>query len=337
MDNSNQNTPRKSHDINNQIEEDALWELEDDWEDVEEAVADDTNDETPDSHQDELEDQPLTTEQAATEEEEEVQEASEEEPPVQPETQEDDQVDHAEEVPLDSEDREDIPEEETETQQETEAAQIEEAAPAENDLAENQDSDSEAPAVEQDEPSEARTKLSLNSTEKITLAAMAALFLGLAVWGYVWLRGKNEDANTKAALELPVTGKHATITEFGTFWKPAGKAPGIKLGAVVVPAASITLGKESESGALRIFFRNAAGESIGDTITIRFTSGKFENGKESIEVSASDGFHLKGDFHAYQMDESLAWKVHVLEADSDSGAGSSYQKLLETQVEPKMR
>lgn len=179
-------------------------------------------------------------------------------------------------------------------------------------------------------------KLSLSMTEKIALSAVAAIFIGLLIYSYSWLQGKNNESVVEE-LQFPIKGEYATISDFSTYWKTPGKAPGIKLGAEVVPAANITLDDNSSSGALRIFFRNATNDRIGDTITVKFTDGKFANGSNTINVSASDGFHLKGDFHAYQMDNSLAWTVYVLEAASSSASGADYKELIKTSVAPVMQ
>ncbi|MBT8043742.1 MAG: hypothetical protein KJO79_02225, partial [Verrucomicrobiae bacterium] len=180
-------------------------------------------------------------------------------------------------------------------------------------------------------------KLGLKPAEKITLSAIALLFIGMTVWGIIWLKQKNNDAVAKDELELPVEGQFATITEFESFWQSPGDSPGIKLGAVVVPAANITLGEGSSSGALRVYFRNSKKDSIGDPITIAFKDGTFSNDSKSIEVSATDGFHLKGDFHAYQMDSSMAWEVEVLEAENSMVAGSGFKSIIKTTLSPAMR
>jgi len=358
MDKKNKNSLRKAHDFNSQIEEESLWDLEDDWDDADEAVSGDE----PEEESAPVADENLSVAPVVENPEEVLAELDplvEGVEEINEEKEEDDKP--VEKAPLgnedefDMEDDEDLedevlevpPEEVTKEADQDDshddlvdlAEDTDEASPSEEPLEGTKDDTEElaSGASKIGALAEPLKKLSLSSTEKIALSAIAAIFIGLTIYGYIWLRGKNNDAVTADTLELPVEGKHATITEFSTFWKSPGKAPGIKLGAVVVPAASITLSDDSNSGALRIYFRNATQDSIGDPITISFQNGKFENGTNTIEVSASDGFHLKGDFHAYQMDSSLAWKVDVLEAGSSSATGSGYTILFDTPVAPTMR
>ncbi|MEJ6573343.1 MAG: hypothetical protein QNL01_08165 [Akkermansiaceae bacterium] len=350
MDKKNKNSPRKAHDFNSQIEEEKLWDLEDDWDDADEAVSSDEPEEENAPVADENSSGEEDTEEVQAEldtpveEVEEINKEKEEDdlPVEKAPLGNDDQFDLEDDKALDDEVLE-IPDEADQDDSyddfEDLAEDTDDASSSEELLEETED-DTEEPASDASKIGalvEPLKKLSLSSTEKIALSAIAAIFIGITIYGYIWLRGKNNDAVTADTLELPVEGKHATITEFTTFWKSPGKAPGIKLGAIVVPAASITLSDDSNTGALRIYFRNATQDSIGDPITISFQNGKFKNGTNSIEVSASDGFHLKGDFHAYQMDKSLAWKVDVLEASSSAATGSSYTILFDTPVAPTMR
>ena len=171
--------------------------------------------------------------------------------------------------------------------------------------------------------------------EKIALSAVAIFFISLAIWGYSFLRKKNQLANDEPTLEFPIKGEHTSISGFTTFWKNPKDISGVKIGAQVIPAATITLSEgDNNSGALRIYFRNADEESVGDPITIAFNNGQFSNGEKSIEVNASDGFHLEGDFNAYVLDRDLSWRAQVLEAANANAAGSEFKEILETIVEP---
>lgn len=194
------------------------------------------------------------------------------------------------------------------------------------------DSTSNAPEEPATDPIK---KVSLSLIEKVSLGLIAISLLGLAVWGYMFLYKQNNLSNLETKLDLPVEGKFATISDFKTFWQNPEGLTGIKLGARIIPTASITLSEgENHSGAFRVYFINAKEESVGDTITITFDQGKFDNGKNIIEVSATDGFHREADFNGYILDESLAWRVRVLEADSVNASGSDFKQLLETTVDP---
>ena len=187
----------------------------------------------------------------------------------------------------------------------------------------------------------------LSAIEKISLAVVAASLLGLAVYGYIWLYKKNltEDDNK---VQLPVKGEHMTITAFSTYWKAASGDEVTKMGAKVLPSASITLNSgASSSGALRLFFYNTQNERIGDPVTLPISNGKFTSENKSnititddgatVEVISSDGFHQEGDFSAYVLDQKLAWQVHVSEADSSTASGDDFKEIINTKVEPKRK
>jgi len=203
----------------------------------------------------------------------------------------------------------------------------------------------EEPESQQNANAHKKDKLSL--IEKVSLAVVAASLLGLAVYGYIWLYKKNltEEDNK---LQLPVKGQHMTINAFSTYWKGASSDVVTKMGAQVLPSASITLNSSaSSSGALRIFFYNTQNERIGDPVTLPISNGKFTSENKSnitlsddgatIEVVSSDGFHQEGDFSAYVLDQKLAWQIHVSEADSSTASGDDFKEIINTKVEPKRK
>jgi len=203
----------------------------------------------------------------------------------------------------------------------------------------------EEPESQQNTNAPKKDKLSL--IEKVSLTLVAASLLGLAVYGYIWLYKKNltEENNN---VQLPVKGEHMTINAFSTYWKAASGDEVTKMGAKVLPSASITLNSDaSPSGALRIFFYNTQNERIGDPVTLPISNGKFTSENKSnititddgatIEVVSSDGFHQEGDFSAYVLDQKLAWQVHVSEADTPTASGDDFKEIIKTKVEPKRK
>ena len=194
----------------------------------------------------------------------------------------------------------------------------------------------------------ATPKNRLSIIEKVTLSLVAISLLGLAIYGYIWLYGKNLKTDD-TVVELPITGEHTTISAFSTYWTTAGQGSEVKRGAHVLPAASITLDSNSNSSdaAIRIYFRNAKNTRVGDTITLGIKNGKFTPSTHSnitikdegatAEINASDGFHQEGDFSAYALDNTLSWKIFVLEAHSPSAAGNTFTEMIETKVLPKRK
>ncbi len=314
MNNNDNKKPRKAHETNIQLEEENLWDLEDDWDNDVAAGATEENQGATEENQ-----RPTGASGAAEETESAAAAAK---PTIKPDSGGKTAITGETSSPTKT--AEPAPE----TAPETEPAPTEEAEAGK----ETTKHDSSVPK-----------KTPLSMTEKIALSALAAILIGLAIWGYSFLYQKNF-LEKESSLKLPAQGQYATVSKFSSFWTSAGKSAGIRLGVAVVPAASITLDESSTSGALRVFFRNADNDRIGDPITLSFQNGKFtapnsphislSDDGSTANISSSDGFSLEGDFHAYQMDESLAWKVHVLEAESAAAKGTSYKELFSTKMEP---
>ncbi|MGB1259660.1 MAG: hypothetical protein ACPG6P_06450 [Akkermansiaceae bacterium] len=302
-------TPRE---ITSHLEEEDLWDLDDAW-------ADDEPGETEADTEGSQSELPLELDSPAEAE-------SEEESTT--ETAEDSLEEPEPEVETD----EDLEEEEPtapETEPENHPDADDEPAPA------NSADEVESTATEN--PAPASLGFSLKPVEKITLALLAALLIGAGVFGYIHISKLASDDSLES-LDLPVKGKHAEISEFSTFWSNPGKAAGITLGAQVVPGAKITLSESSSgSGILRVYFRNEKDEIVGDPIPLTFTSGKFSNGKSTIEVSASDGFHQEADYHAYSVEQNTVWRVQVLESSSTGSNRSDFSEIINTAVHPVRR
>lgn len=320
MDKKDKQAARKSRDISTKLDEEDLWELEDDWSDEEEA---------PRAGEIETVAEPDATVQ---EPELDLKHEPEDEPAMENEPVE--ETIPTTPISLNEEVEKADPEPEANEEPGKEADGVED--PTENSaegLPSGPLGSITAPATV------ALKKLSLNKTEKIALGILTAVLAGLAIWGCFWLSGKNKIANTRETIDLPAAGEYATITGLDTFWITPKKESGVNLNAVVVPSITITLDREKSSdGALRLFFRNTKGDSIGDPITLPFENGQFStNGTNTIEVAASDGFREEGQFHAYQVDDSTPWRVHILEAPSASSPGAGFTNLIDAPVEAKRK
>lgn len=182
-----------------------------------------------------------------------------------------------------------------------------------------------------------QNKLSLSRPEKIALVSIAFIFLCLTVWAGFWLKQKNHLAGGNRDVELPSRGAYATISNFSSYWKRCGDTPGIKIGAVAIPAATITLRKDSSSGALRFYFRDSNKESVGDPVTMSFQNGIFSNGSHTVEITASDGFHSQVDFDTYQLGTMESWELEVLEAIGEMEPRANFSLLFKTVISPALR
>lgn len=185
----------------------------------------------------------------------------------------------------------------------------------------------------------------LSVLEITALGVFATLMIGAAIYSYMGLNKINPSEDT-LSLSLPVAGDNVTVTEFNTFWLSAEDYPDSKIGVTVMPAASITLDSAaSQSGALRVYFRNNDNEIVGDTITLIFANGKFidnqeahtqiQDGGATAQVISSDGLYEEGDYRAYMLDPNLVWQVHVTEGASEIAAGDSFKEIIHTKVSSK--
>lgn len=182
-----------------------------------------------------------------------------------------------------------------------------------------------------------RRLLLLDKAEKIALLSIGIIFIALALWAVIWLIQKNQLTEGTISLNLPVKGAHATISDLASYWKLTDDMTGVKMGAIVVPAATITLDKRSTSGALRIYFLDANKQHMGDPVTIIFRDGLFGNNSNKAEISASDGFHSRVDFDSYQLGSTGAWSLEVLEAKGELEPRSNFSVLLTAEISPSLR
>lgn len=179
--------------------------------------------------------------------------------------------------------------------------------------------------------------MTLSRPEKIALFSIAFIFVALSFWAGSWLKQKNQQAEGQRIAKLPAKGKHGTISEFSSYWKIANNTPGIKIGAVAVPAVSIGLRKRQSSGALRFYFRDSSMQTVGDPVTLSFQNGLFSNGRRQIDVSASDGFHSKVDFETYQLGGLGTWHVEILESKGEMEPRANFSPLLQSAISPGLR
>ena len=320
MDNSKNKPTRKAHELTSQLEEEDLWDLED--ESSEEANAATTEKDAIPSKQS------LTVFPAeqATETGDLFEESNSAEEKTQPSLKDlKIKAIPASKVATEEDVTSDI---DPPSESSNPAEELSDKSTS-DDLSQTSEEDSQ-PAI-----TSLINKAGISTMEKVALSVIAIIFLGLGIWGYSFLHKQNNLGKNEVALDFPIKGQYATLSGFSTFWQTPKDRTGIKLEAQIIPAASITLADDSNtSGALRIYFYNKEKESIGDPITLPFNNGQFPNGEKNIEITATDGFHQEGDFNAYVLDHSLAWRVEVLEASNADASGSEFEQIIETIVEP---
>jgi hypothetical protein len=182
----------------------------------------------------------------------------------------------------------------------------------------------------------------LTRGEKLALAFSAALLLVVAIWMLRMLAQHVPTTHTSdLAVRYPVAGSHATLASVETFWRPpvtSGPAQDrFRQGARLLPVARITLDASSGSGALRVFFRNQTGATVGDPTTLAFANGRFDNATAVADIIATDGFREDAMHAAYLADQSAPWMLDLREGPSPTARAEEFKPLLEIPISADRR
>ncbi len=223
-----------------------------------------------------------------------------------------------------------------------------ESLPAQSTNSDSDTPETTTPQKTTNEDSTKKTTLSRISTiEKIFLALIILLFLGLGVSSYIWLYKKNITTD-HYAVDLPIEGQFVHINHFSTYWKSPEKNDEHKIGAIILPSATITLSPNTpKTAALRIFFHNQDDQIIGDPITLPIENGVFKKQNNpnikitkqglTAEITCSDGFHEEGDYNAYVLDKDIYWNIYLLEAPLTQTSGKDFKQLIKTRIIPRRK
>lgn len=172
--------------------------------------------------------------------------------------------------------------------------------------------------------------------EKVGLIALAVLFLGLGFW---WLASLFSTISTTRLgddqPDFPAEGEFVTITTAETYWrKPIrdGDRPDVaRIETQFIPVLNINI-DDSETGIIRVIFRNEQGDFVGDSISQSFANGVFDsNANPATEFPATDGFASSGAFNGYRVGEDR-WTVEVFEGPSTDAPGSEFNLLFTAPV-----
>jgi hypothetical protein len=169
----------------------------------------------------------------------------------------------------------------------------------------------------------------LTPVEKSGLVLLAVLLV-LSAAAFVIASWKRLPSNPTLAqtTDFPVKGQLVTVQQVATFWRVPTEQDHVRRETKMIPV--ITLEVEGESAGLRVFFRNAQNEVVGDSVTRTARSG-------TLEFAATAGFEADGMHAAYRTGESKPWKVEVFEAPSADSPRQEFHKLFETPISSDRR
>ncbi len=143
--------------------------------------------------------------------------------------------------------------------------------------------------------------------------------------------------------DFPAGGQYATLIQAETYWRePVREGPSpdaARREVAMIPVLDLTLDSgKSALGALRVIFRDATGEPLGDSLSRSFTGGNFDaTGSSSISFAATDGFLDTGTYNGYRTRKGRPWRVDVMEGPSVDAPASSFKKLVEIPILPQSR
>lgn len=174
----------------------------------------------------------------------------------------------------------------------------------------------------------------LSAAEKIGVATMAlVLLVAAALTHHFTLHRLPIVSQYAKTQEYPVTGKYVTLAAGSTYWRSPvtdGANPDpVQGGTVLIPEVDFKGG--GNSGAIRVFFRNADGAVVGDAVTRTIKPG------ESVRIAATAGFEDRGMHAAYKIGTGKRWTIQVLEAPTPEAPVAAFKELLKLDVSVDVR
>lgn len=173
----------------------------------------------------------------------------------------------------------------------------------------------------------------ISGAERIALIATAVVLMGIAIWAVAnFFRNTHTTRYGADAPDFPVAARFSTVRAAETYWRGVRRdgeqADVARTEVEILPAVEVAL-SQSGTGALRVIFRDASGDFVGDAITRSFANGRFDDsGASEVEFAATDGFEDESGFNAYRIDPDQRWHIEILEGPSAAARGSEFQSIM---------
>ena len=170
--------------------------------------------------------------------------------------------------------------------------------------------------------------------EKISLFAIAsALIICSALAIIHFSKQIPAESEISKKVSLPVNGKILSVTSMETYWrspdKQSDKDDIVQRGVILIPTIKIQV--SGSSGAIRVFFRDSDGSLVGDSTTLPIS------GKETLTISATDGFADMGMHASYRTGEDRPWIAQALEGPSVDAPIEKFKTLFKTEISTQIR
>lgn len=179
-----------------------------------------------------------------------------------------------------------------------------------------------------------RIALNLSKPERLGLVVLGVLLLLGAVFFVAFsLNRLPTEPLIAATNDYPIKGRNLTVAAAESYWRAPiveGSRPDVfRRGTALLPVLDIST--RDGSAALRVVFRNEAGELVGDTVTHSVRSG------QKLEIPATAGFDEVGMHAAYRTGESKPWTIEVYEAPSVDSPSAEFKWLFKMTISTVLR
>ncbi|MES2996212.1 MAG: hypothetical protein V4733_05310 [Verrucomicrobiota bacterium] len=168
---------------------------------------------------------------------------------------------------------------------------------------------------------------SLTRSEILATVVLALLLIGAGAAAY-YFSIHRIPAEENVTVDYPVKGTQLTVVSANTYWRtPAttGENPDrVRRGTALIPAVRLTF--EKPGGAVRVIFRNDAGESVGDLLSRNVTA------TGPMVISGTAGFDHLALHAAYRTENRKQWTAEIFEGPDENAPAASFQKLLTVPV-----
>ena len=183
-------------------------------------------------------------------------------------------------------------------------------------------------------PSPRTLPAGVSKMERIGLIAFVVLLVAGSIFFLTYSLNKlPEEQKYLTPGDLPIKGQRIEAVKIESYWRePVTSGPQaetVRRGTILLPV--VELGLAGGPGAVRIFFRNSEGESVGDGVT------RAVSGAATQTIAATAGFEDAGMFAAYRTGDTKPWFIEIHEGPSVNAAGDDFKKLFEIPISTHRR
>jgi hypothetical protein len=178
-------------------------------------------------------------------------------------------------------------------------------------------------------PISLRPRLGLSNVERIGLIGLLALLLGGGAMVYfMFLQPLAQQTAQAKSVDFPVKGSKVTIISAKSYWRApvtdGDDTDAFRRGTVLLPVLELAV--TGGPADIRVFFRDEAGQIVGDAMTRNI------NGGATLKIAATAGFDDPGMHAAYRTGESKPWTIEVRETPSGASSDREFTKLFEINI-----